>query len=153
MTRDGGGIETQAKITRAMIHFCALGLAAFAGSSGGEPAAPSSTLVAPPHPRILVVFANTPQRPPGPAGTTRGRYKGEDYVVAQTAYRAALNVAADYSLRLVASWPIKALAVHCVVYEIPDDRSVSNLLAALATDARVAFAQPMNDFRTQAHEH
>jgi hypothetical protein len=74
-------------------------------------------------------------------------------VVAQTAYRAALNVAADYSLRLVASWPNKALGVHCVVYEIPDDRAVSSLLAALATDSRVAFAQPMNDFHTQADEH
>ena len=120
-----------------------------AGSNDATSTTPSPSLLRPQHARIVVGFANEPQRSPSPAGTTGGRYRDNGYLTAQRAHRAALHVAADYSLRLVASWPIKALAVHCVVYEVPDDRAVPNLLAALAKDSRVAFAQPLEEFRTQ----
>ena len=55
---------------------------------------------------------------------------------------------AAYSLRLVASWSIKAVAVHCVVYEILDGRSVSAVLAALAKGSRVALAKPLQELHT-----
>jgi subtilisin family serine protease len=48
----------------------------------------------------------------------------------------------------VASWPIKALSMHCVVYEITDGRPVPEVLAALSKDARVALAQPLQEFHT-----
>jgi hypothetical protein len=50
---------------------------------------------------------------------------------------------------MVASWPIKALAIDCAVYEIPDGRAVSDLLSALAKDSRIAFAQAVQQFHTQ----
>jgi subtilisin family serine protease len=48
----------------------------------------------------------------------------------------------------VASWPIKTLAVHCVVFEIPDDRSVAAVLAALSKDSSVTLAEPLAEFHT-----
>jgi subtilisin family serine protease len=86
-------------------------------------------------PRIVVAFANEPHMTPGPAGTTGSHYGGDSYRVA-------------YSLRQVASWPIKALSMHCVVYEITDGRPVSEVLAALAKDTRVVLAQPLQEFHT-----
>ena len=99
---------------------------------------------------MIAAFSNTPQQSPGLAGTTAWRYNGNGYLVTQSAHRAAQRVAATFGLRMVTSWPIKALAVHCVVYEIPDGRLVSDVLAALTSDSQVVFAQPLQQFGTQA---
>jgi len=101
-----------------------------------------------PPPRIVVAFANEPHMTPGPAGTTGSHYGGDGYRVAQNAQQQARRVAAAYSLRPVASWPIKALSMHCVVYEITDGRPVSEVLAALSKDTRVVLAQPLQEFHT-----
>jgi subtilisin family serine protease len=114
-----------------------------------------SALAAPPTapppaqpPRIVVAFANEPHMTPGPAGTTGSHYGGDGYRVAQNAQQQARRVAAAYSLRQVASWPIKALSMHCVVYEITDGRPVSEVLAALSKDTRVVLTQPLQEFHT-----
>jgi len=99
-------------------------------------------------PRIVVAFANEPHTTPGPAGTTGSHYGGDGYRVGQSAQQQARRVAAAYSLRQVASWPIKALSMHCVVYEITNGRPVPEVLAALSKDARVALAQPLQEFHT-----
>src|SRR5207244_10955944 len=69
---------------------------------------------------------------------------------AQSARRKGRRVAAACSLRVVANWPIKTLAVHCVVYEILDGRPVAMVVAALSKDSRVALAQPLQEFHTLA---
>jgi hypothetical protein len=151
----GTDIGTQRAITRAMARCCTLGLVILGASTGGSaepPVTPSSTHVGPQHPRILVAFANVPQRSPGPAGTTGQRYKSDAYLISQSAHRSAQHVAAAYSLRMVDSWPIKALAIDCVVYEISDGRAVSDLLSALAKDSRVAFAQALQGFHTEVSQ-
>jgi subtilisin family serine protease len=97
---------------------------------------------------VVVTFANDPYRPTSRAGTTGRRYTGGSYGVAQGAHNNAQRVAADYSLRQVASWPIKELGVHCVVYEIPDSRPVAEVLAILTKDPRITLAQPLQEFHT-----
>jgi subtilisin family serine protease len=99
-------------------------------------------------PRIIVAFANTPASAPGPAGSTGRRYTGDSYGVSQGAAQLARRVASDYALREVASWPIRELSMHCVVYEITGGRPAAVVLAALAKDPRVSLAQPLNDFYT-----
>lgn len=139
--------------TRAVAPACVLSFVVLSASMCSSTAtfgAPTSTGLEAQHPRIIVAFPNEPQRSPGLAGTTGGHYKGSGYLIARSAHRAAQRLAAAYGLRMVASWPIKALAVHCVVYEIPDGRPVSELVAALTSDPSVAFAQPLQQFHTQA---
>jgi subtilisin family serine protease len=68
--------------------------------------------------------------------------------VAQIAHKQAMRVAQTYSLREVANWPIRALSVHCVVYEVPDDRPISAVLSALARDPQITLAQPLQQFHT-----
>ena len=100
------------------------------------------------HPLIVVTFANNPSHPAGRAGTTARRYSGTGYLLGQAAHREARRVAETYSLREVANWPIRALAVHCVVYEVPDDRPVATVINALAKDPQISLAQPLQEFHT-----
>jgi subtilisin family serine protease len=100
------------------------------------------------HHFVVVTFANDPNRPASRAGTTGRRYTGGLYGLAQSAHSNAQRVASTYSLRQVASWPIKALGVHCVVYEIPDARPVAEVLAALTKDPKITLAQPLQQFHT-----
>jgi subtilisin family serine protease len=104
------------------------------------------------HQFVVVTFANDPYRPASRAGSTGRRYAGGSYGLAQGARNNAQRVAAAYSLRQVASWPIKELGVHCVVYEILDSRSVTEVLAALTRDPRVTLAQPLQEFHTLTSE-
>src|ERR1700736_2687238 len=104
------------------------------------------------HQFVVVTFANDPYRPASRAGSTGRHYAGGSYGLAQGARNSAQRVAAAYSLRQVASWPIKELGVHCVVYEIPDSRSVAEVLATLTKDPRVTLAQPLQEFHTLTSE-
>src|SRR5215472_15636759 len=124
--------------------------AATAYARVADPAAEASAGTAPASalPRIVVAFANEPSSAPGPAGSTARRYTGDGYRVSQSAERNARRVAAQYSLREVASWPIRELAMHCVVFEITSGRPAADVLAALAHDPRVVLAQPLHEFHT-----
>jgi len=85
---------------------------------------------------------------PGPAGATGSHYSGDGYRVSQNAHSQARSVAARYALRELASWPIQALGMHCVVYEVANGRPVPEVLAALSKDTRVVLAQPLQEFHT-----
>lgn len=115
-----------------------------------EPAAapPAAAATSSARPRIVVAFANEPRSAPGPAGSTGRRYSGDGYRVSQSAAQLSHRVASDYALREMASWPIRELAMHCVVYEILSGRPEAEVLAALARDPRVVLAQPLHEFHT-----
>jgi subtilisin family serine protease len=112
------------------------------------PAAVPATATEAHHPLIVVTFANVPRHPAGRAGTTGGHYGGSGYLVGQSAHQQAQRVAKAYSLREVANWPIKALRVHCVVFEVPDDRPIATVISVLAKDPDITLAQPLQQFHT-----
>jgi subtilisin family serine protease len=132
---------------RTFVHAAAAWLAMLAAG-----AVPGATLPAP-LPRIVVAFANVPHAAPGPAGATGSRYEGQGYRVSQSAHQQARRVAAAYSLHEIASWPIKALSMHCVVFEITNGRPVADVLAELSRDPRVMLAQPLHEFHTLTDAH
>jgi subtilisin family serine protease len=135
---------------RAIVHASLLSLIAIGAgvmtSGAAEPA--KST-----HARVVVTFANEAPQSPGPAGSTGRRYTGDGYLLGQSAHEQAKRVAARYSLREVANWPIRSLAIHCVVYEIPDGRSVASVVQALSKDSTVALAEPLSEFHTLSDTH
>jgi subtilisin family serine protease len=133
---------------RAIVHASLLSLMIIGASTGISGAAEPPSSPTTTHPRVVVTFANRPRQSPGPAGSTGRRYTGDGYLLAQSAHTDAKRVAAKYSLREVANWPIKSLAIHCVIYEIPDDRSVAAVLAELAKDSTVELAEPLSEFHT-----
>ena len=129
----------------ALARAAAAWLALLAGAAlAAAPAAPASR----PPPRIIVAFTNQPHTAPGPAGATGSRYGGGGYRVAQGAEQQVRSVARTYSLRQVDSWPIQALSLHCVMFEITSGRPVGQVLAELSKDSRVRLAQPLQEFHT-----
>lgn len=97
--------------------------------------------------RILVTFVDSGigrELPANPmdAYRARGGYDNSDWSV-----RRAEALAGRYRLNLVAQWPVTALGVACVVYEVPAGQSVTQVLAVLARDKQVDSAQPMGIFR------
>lgn len=60
------------------------------------------------------------------------------------------NISRDYALTTVDGWSITALGVYCAVLEVPEDFSVTTVLAELSRDSRIASAQHMQLFQTQA---
>jgi len=134
---------------RAFVHACFLSLIAVgAGSQRCQAADPTPATASSAHPRVVVTFANAPRQSPGPAGSTGRRYTGDGYLLAQSAHTQAKRVATKYSLHEIANWPIRSLAIHCVVYEILDSRSVASVLAELSKDSTVALAEPLSEFHT-----
>src|SRR5579863_1089835 len=133
---------------RSLARICAWAVLILSAAGSSGPASAAEPGFDPAHRFVVVTFANEPLRPVPHAGTTGNRYGGDGYSVAQSAYERARRVATTYSLRQVASWPIRALAIHCVVYEIPDSRSVAEVVTALTKDPRIALAQPLQEFHT-----
>ena len=135
---------------RAIVHACLLSLIIV--SEGAETSAAAEPVVSVTahgeRARVVVTFANEPRQTPSIAGSTGRHYTGNGYLLTQSAYQQAKRVAAKYSLREVANWPIRALSIHCVVYEIPDERPVATVVAALSKDSNVALAEPLSEFHT-----
>lgn len=98
---------------------------------------------------ILVTFVDTDAASPrggiGPPYRNRKRYS-----ISANAKRDAADVAADYMLAEVESWPIRALAVYCVVYRPENTAQREALVERLNEDPRVESVQPLNEFGTKA---
>ena len=96
---------------------------------------------------ILVTLSSevTPsQRSFGAPYRNRKRYR-----VSLSVRRQAEHIAKDYSLVQIDSWPIRSLAVHCIVFRTAEEDERDVVLRRLASDARVESAQPLHTFETQ----
>ncbi|WP_439891193.1 S8 family peptidase [Ralstonia sp. 25C] len=105
------------------------------------------------HPERMVVLtvANPTESFALNAGSTGSGYGTHSAYAAGGSARSTLAaIAHQYNLMDVTAWPIPALGVHCAVLEIKGDRSRDTVLKALAADARVRLAQPLQTFQTLA---
>lgn len=82
-------------------------------------------------------------------GYTPSRYYG----AGQRAVATLTALKKHYGLREITGWPIKALDVYCVVLEPPPGMSRDVMLKALASDARVQFAQPLHHYSVYADDY
>jgi len=114
--------------------------AAFAQpSAAAAPAdAPSATLER----QLLVTFRAA-------AASTHPSYRGTAHRHDPNRARAAL-VAKEHGLVLLDGWPMPSLGVDCYVMQVADAGDRAQALQALAQDARVESAQPMQQFRVLA---
>lgn len=80
-----------------------------------------------------------------------GRYGDAAADAAQR--RVASSLARDAGLTLADDWPMPLLGVHCFVMALPAGaapQALQQALQALSHDPRVAWAQPLNEFRALA---
>ncbi|MYM25624.1 S8 family serine peptidase [Duganella sp. FT135W] len=64
--------------------------------------------------------------------------------------RMAAAVAQDYQLELMEDWAMPALSVDCYRMRLPAGQEAAPLLAAMARDRRIEWAQLIQDFAAQA---
>ena len=97
--------------------------------------------------RILVTFVDRSiDRASLGRAANQYRPRGE-YQNSAWSRRIAKRLAEEYRLYQVAEWPITALGVHCVVYEIASDQSIEQVLESVSRDKRVESVQRMYVFR------
>jgi hypothetical protein len=98
---------------------------------------------------ILVTVENEPTAMQTRAGsTTRGYDTAVRYKVSSRARATVQSLSNTYRLREVRSWPIPALRVHCIVFELPGGTEREAVLAQLRRDPSVRVAQPLHTFAT-----
>ncbi|MBM4202171.1 MAG: serine protease [Gammaproteobacteria bacterium] len=115
-----------------------------------RPAAARSSARADTSRQVLVTFTDE-REGRVPVGELTGAYrKRGEYSNSTWSERRAAELAEDYGLLQRAQWPITALGVHCVVYEVPATQSVDRLLHELGEDQRVESAQSMHSFHVMS---
>ncbi|WP_394753981.1 S8 family peptidase [Crenothrix sp.] len=82
--------------------------------------------------------------------TATAYIKRGDYASSTWSQRISDDIAADYHIQKITEWPMTAVGVHCIVYQVPLNVSVADVLKRLAQDTRVDIAQNMHVFNTRA---
>jgi len=123
---------------------CALALPP-AHARGSTPQDARTT--APAATRQVLVMLRMPSPHFRPDGMYGGGYTDDGTRAARR--RVARDLAATYGLRVVDDWPMPAIGIDCFVMEDAKAGSggpLDRLLAALAHDPRVAWAQPIQEY-------
>ena len=108
----------------------------------GMPPAGSSPAAAE---RQLLVMLRLPAKHFRPDGAYGGGYMSDTGSAARR--RIAADLAAAHGLRLQDSWPMPAIGVDCFVMENISGAPLARVLAELAGDARVEWAQPLGEYQ------
>ena len=123
---------------------CCLG----AGSAGAADSTGSSLPADAEH-QVLVLL-NLPPAHFRPDGNYASGYA--DAAGSSTRRRIAAALARSNGLSLATDWPLPILGVDCYVMDVPPPRRADEVAARLAHDPRVAWAQPMNVYRSLGHD-
>jgi subtilisin family serine protease len=95
----------------------------------------------------ILVLLNLPPEHFRPDASYSGGYGGG---MGRGARRGvAARLAREHGLTLVDDWPMPVLGVDCYVMQLAPGRAREAVIEALSRDARVAWAQPMNEYRGQ----
>lgn len=116
-----------------------LGIAGRAGASEGDPSDRD----------ILVTFENGSERAVSGGFGAPFRHRLR-YSVSAEVLRNAAAIEQEYALIEVDRWPIRSLAVLCIVYRLSPGQDRDDILGRLNADNRVESAQPLNRFETAA---
>lgn len=81
-----------------------------------------------------------------PIASLTSSYRSNNYKNSTWSRNIAAKLAKDHQLKNRFEWPITELGIQCVVYEIPDNRSVDDVLKLLADDEQVESVQRMGIF-------
>lgn len=102
--------------------------------------------------RILVTIADEGMSNAARAGPPRPGYnrRSSSYLVSVGVRRKATRLAREYGLEVVDEWPIVALNVHCLVYQVPAGKGIDQLLELLRERPEVESAQPLHEFELSA---
>ena len=100
---------------------------------------------------IVVTLRNEPSaQSEHPGSTARGYDAAGHYGVTAAARMQARALEREFGLHEVSSWPIAALHVHCIMFQLPGTGTRAAIMSLLAADRRVESVQPLNEFTTES---
>jgi subtilisin family serine protease len=100
---------------------------------------------------IVVTLRNEPSpQAEHPGSTPRGYDAAGHYGVTAGARLQARALAREFGLREVSAWPIAALHVHCIMFQLPGATTRAAMISQLTLDRRVESVQPLNVFTTES---
>jgi subtilisin family serine protease len=100
--------------------------------------------------QILVTFDPLPSLGLPRAGSSARSYEAAPgYRTTVRTKELAQQLGRDYGLKVVAEWPIQALGVHCVVFEVADAGVRGDVIDRLEHDRRVESVEPMQLFSVE----
>jgi len=100
--------------------------------------------------REILVMVRHPADHYRPSGSYGGGY-GDD-VARSSRERLARGIARQYGLKFVEGWPMPMIGVDCFVMVVPSDRSTADVAAEVSHNSKVAWAEPVQTYRTQGGE-
>jgi subtilisin family serine protease len=99
---------------------------------------------------LLVGFPDQSiNRPLGASPSTyrrRGNYQSSGW-----SKRISQQIAEDYHIEKLTEWPMSEIGVHCIVYQVPLNASVSDTMQRLSQNTDISIVQNMHLFKTKAH--
>jgi len=99
---------------------------------------------------LLVGFPDQSiNRPLGASPSTyrrRGNYQSSGW-----SKRISQQIAEDYHIEKLTEWPMSEIGVHCIVYQVPANASVSDTIKQLSQNSDISIVQNMHVFKTKAH--
>ncbi len=137
--------------TAVLLLLCLCGCQTNPSPQQARAEAPTATAAAPAETQLdrqlLVTFRQQDHADALPFGPRRA-YRGRGLWSASLHVRAHIDeVAEKYGLEQMDGWPIASLNLYCVVFNLPVERDMSQLIAKLNEDTHVSFAQPMYQFQ------
>lgn len=102
--------------------------------------------------RVLVTFADQTIDRKLPGNQLDGyRLRGQ-YSNSGWSERVAQDLADRHQLQLIGQWPVTVLGISCVVYEVPEQFQLQQVMTNLLNDREVALVQRMQTFEVQSEK-
>ena len=102
--------------------------------------------------RLLVTFADRTINRELRGNALDGYRVRSQYSNSGWSERIARELADRHHLQFIAQWPVSALGVSCVVYEVPEQLPLQQVMADLQKDRQVSRVQQMHSFQVLANE-
>lgn len=102
--------------------------------------------------RLLVTFVDRTINRKSPGNVLNGYRIRNQYSNSGWSERIAGELADRHHLQFIAQWPVTALGVSCVVYEVPKQLQLQQVMADLQKDRRVSLVQQMHNFQVLSNK-
>jgi subtilisin len=97
--------------------------------------------------RLLVTFVDRTINRKLPGNALDGYRVRSQYNNSGWGERIAHELADRHHLQVIAQWPVSALGVSCVVYEVPEQLQLQQVMADLRKDRQISLVQQMHSFQ------
>lgn len=87
-----------------------------------------------------------------PLGASPSSYRRRShYQSSGWSQRVSQQIAEDYHIEKLTEWPMTEIGIHCIVYQVSQNASVTDTIKQLSQNTDISIVQNMHLFKTKAH--